>query len=320
MGYQESYVTSNNKEHFEKLLKKIQSMGKDYYDEYGTWPVEIITFLKEHTNFRKGQQAIYFVGERYLQNELGGRLIGYVDEVFEDLSEDEIDDLIEEEMSYNIIKHYTEDVNPKGIWEDAGAPLFTVHEEFKFDKEYEFPEGTWGFTDLDDYSNEEDYNDDDEVKFLYKFNLKNYPNSFKIINADIEEGLEYFDGDEDPVEVTYYKSYYIDDIKNNVLRLMRICCKDEKVEDMNDIINTVSDKAYNYLVNELNNHDNITVLWVQVSNTTSAYVIVYDRFGEGCLYDADVLYDLLKQWGNYRYRYVKNGKVYRITPEMMRRK
>ena len=315
MGYQESYVTSNNKEHFEKLLKKIQSMGKDYYDEYGTWPVEIITFLKEHTNFRKGQQAIYFVGERYLQNELGGRLIGYVDEVFEDLSEDEIDDLIEEEMSYNIIKHYTEDVNPKGIWEDAGAPLFTVHEKFEFDKEYEFPEWTWGFTDLDDYSNEEDY-----VEFLYKFDLRNYPNSFEIVDEDIEEELEYIDEDEDPVEVTYYKGIYIDDIKNNMLYLMQIRYEDEERDNMSIVVNAISDEAYDYLINELNNNDNITVFWSQIYGTTSDYIIVYDKFGEDCLYDVDFLYDLFKQGCGYKYRYVKNGKIHKITPEMMRRK
>ena len=315
MGYQESYVTSNNKEHFEKLLKKIQSMGKDYYDEYGTWPVEIITFLKEHTNFRKGQQAIYFVGERYLQNELGGRLIGYVDEVFEDLSEDEIDDLIEEEMSYNIIKHYTEDVNPKGIWEDAGAPLFTVHEKFEFDKEYEFPEWTWGFTDLDDYSNEEDY-----VEFLYKFDLRNYPNSFEIVDEDIEEELEYIDEDEDPVEVTYYKGIYIDDIKNNMLYLMQIRYEDEERDNMSIVVNAISDEAYDYLINELNNNDIITVFWSQIYGTTSDYIIVYDKFGEDCLYDVDFLYDLFKQGCGYKYRYVKNGKIHKITPEMMRRK
>lgn len=312
MGYQESYVTSNNKEHFERLLKKIQSMGEEYYDSYGTWPVEIITFLKEHDNFRKGQQAIYFVGERYLQNELGGRLIGYVDEIFEGLSDDQIDDLIKEKKSYKIIKHYTEDVDPEGIWEDAGVPLFTIHEKFEFDKEYKFPERTWKFSDLDDYSNEENnYDDKDAVEFFYELNLRNYPNSFEIIDADVNKRLEYFEEDEEPVEITYYKGIYKDNIKNNVLHLTQIRYEDEETDDMDIVVNAISNEAYDYLIKELNNHNNVTVFWSQVYGTTSDYIIVFDNFGE------DYLYELFKQESCYKYRYVKNGKIYKITPEMM---
>ena len=312
MGYQESYVTSNNKEHFERLLKKIQSMGEEYYDSYGTWPVEIITFLKEHDNFRKGQQAIYFVGERYLQNELGGRLIGYVDEIFEGLSDDQIDDLIKEKKSYKIIKHYTEDVDPEGIWEDAGVPLFTIHEKFEFDKEYKFPERTWKFSDLDDYSNEENnYDDKVAVEFFYELNLRNYPNSFEIIDADVNKRLEYFEEDEEPVEITYYKGIYKDNIKNNVLHLTQIRYEDEETDDMDIVVNAISNEAYDYLIKELNNHNNVTVFWSQVYGTTSDYIIVFDNFGE------DYLYELFKQESCYKYRYVKNGKIYKITPEMM---
>ena len=318
MGYQESYVTSNNKERFERLLKKIQSIGEEYYDSYGTWPVEIITFLKEHDNFRKGQQAIYFVGERYLQNEFGGRLIGYVDEIFEGLSDDQIDNLIEEEMSYKIIKYYTEDVDPEGIWEDAGAPLFTIHEKFEFDKEYKFPEGTWEFSDLDDYSNEEDnYDDQNTVEFFYKLNLRNYPNSFEIIDADVHKESEYFDEDEDHIEVTYYKGIYKDNIKNNTLILTQIRYENEKVEDMDIVINAISNEAYSYLINELNHNDNVTVFWDQVYGTTSDYIIVYDNFGENCLYDIDYLYELFEQEGSYKYKYVRDGKIHKITSEMM---
>ena len=319
MGYQESYVTSNNKEHFERLLKKIQSMGKEYYDSYRTWPVEIITFLKEHNNFRKGQQAIYFVGERYLQREYGG-LIGYTDDIFEEFSENEINNRINEINSYKIIRHYTEDVDPEGIWEDAGAPLFTIHEKFDFDKEYKFPEGTWGFSDLDDYSNEEDnYDDKDTIEFFYKLNLRNYPNSFEIIDADVHKESEYFNEDEEgePIKVTYYNGVYKDNIKNNTLILTQIRYEDEEVEDMDIVINAISNEAYNYLINELNNNDNVTVFWDQVYGTTSDYIIVYDKFGKDCLYDIDYLYELFKQDCGYKYKYVKNGKIHKITPEMM---
>lgn len=317
MGYQESYVTSNNKKHFERLLKKIQSMGEEYYDSYGTWPVEIITFLKEHDNFRKGQQAIYFVGERYPQREYGV-LIGYADEIFEELSENEINDRINEINSYKIIRHYTEDVDPEGIWEDAGAPLFTIHEKFEFDKEYKFPERTWEFSDLDDYSNEEDYCDDENtVEFFWELNLRNYPNSFEIVDADVNKQLEYYEEDEEPVEITYYKGIYKDNIKNNVLHLTQIRYEDEETDDMDIVINAISNEAYDYLIKELNNHNNITVFWSQVYGTTSDYIIVYDNFGEDCLYDIDYLYELFKQESCYKYRYVKNGKIYKITPEMM---
>lgn len=317
MGYQESYVTSNNKKHFERLLKKIQSMGEEYYDSYGTWPVEIITFLKEHDNFRKGQQAIYFVGERYPQREYGV-LIGYANEIFEELSENEINNKIDEINSYKIIRHYTEDVDPEGIWEDAGVPLFAIHEKFEFDKEYKFPEWTWGFFDLDDYSNEEDYCDDkNTVEFFWELNLRNYPNSFEIIDADVNKQLEYYEEDEEPVEITYYEGIYKDNIKNNVLHLTQIRYEDEETDDMDIVVNAISNEAYDYLIKELNNHNNVTVFWSQVYGTTSDYIIVYDNFGEDCLYDIDYLYELFKQDCGYKYRYVKNGKIHKITPEIM---
>lgn len=320
MGYQESYVTSNNKEHFERLLKKIQSMRKDYYDSYGAWPVEIITFLKEHDNFRKGQQAIYFVGERYPQREYSV-LIGYTDEGFENLSENKIIEQINEINSYKIIRHYTEDVDPSGIWEDAGVPLFTIHEKFDFDKEYKFPEGTWGFSDLDDYSNEEDediYDNEDTVEFFYELRLRNYPNSFLIVDADVDKKSEYFEEDDEaPIEVTCYKGIYRDNIKNNTLILNQIRYEGEAVDDMNIVVDAISNEAYDYLMKELNNNDNVTVFWDQVYGTTSDYIIVYDKFGENCLYDMDYLKELFKKESCYKYRYVKNGKIHKITPEMM---
>ena len=245
-------------------------------------------------------------------------MIGYVDEIFEGLSDDQIDNLIEEEMSYKIIKHYTEDVDPEGIWEDAGSPLFTIHEKFEFDKEYKFPEGTWEFSDLDDYSNEEDnYDDQNTVEFFYKLNLRNYTNSFEIIDADVHKKSEYFDEDEEPIEVTYYKGIYKDNIKNNTLILTQIRYENEEVEDMDIVINAISNETYNYLINELNNNDNVTVFWDQIYGTTSDYIIVYDSFGENCLYDIDYLYELFKQEGSYKYKYVRNGKIHKITPEMM---
>lgn len=132
MGYQESYITASKKEDFSRIVKRIKELGLDYYERYGAIPVEIITFEEEHDPFSKGQQAVYFVGERYLQNGLEGRILGYPDEIYEEMDEYEINKCIEECMSYNLIKYFTEDVDPSGIWKDAGAPLTTIHEPFIF--------------------------------------------------------------------------------------------------------------------------------------------------------------------------------------------
>ena len=70
MGYQESYVTTVNEKDFTGLCDYIRSVGKDYYDTHFTLPVEIITL-------ESGKQYIYFVGERYLQNNKA-RLLGYI--------------------------------------------------------------------------------------------------------------------------------------------------------------------------------------------------------------------------------------------------
>lgn len=326
MGYQESYVTSNNKKNFERLLKKIQSMGEDYYNSYGTLPVEIITFNKEHDNFRKGQQAIYFVGERYLQRN-GRYLIGCTDEEFENFTDYEINKKLKEAESYIIIRHYTEDVDPEGIWEDAGVELFTTHEKFEFDKEYKFPDGTWEFSDLDDYSNEkcdcccdceecDCYDEEDSVDIFTELTLRNYKNTFDLIDTNVETEYECFEED-DVMEITSYNAIYKDIINNNTLILTQNRYEDEEVQDIDIVVNAISNEAYDYLIKELNKNCNVTVFWSQVYGTTSDYVIVYDRFGEDCLYDEKYLHELFKKNNCYKYRYVKNGKIYRITPEMM---
>lgn len=160
-------------------------------------------------------------------------------------------------------------------------------------------------------------NNKDTIEFFYELDLINYPNSFLIVNADVNKELECFEEDEDPIEVTYYKGVYRDSIKNNTLILTQIRYEDEEAEDMNVVIDAISNEAYNYLMKELNNNNNVTVFWSQVYGTTSDYIIVYDKFGENCLYDMDYLKELFKKESCYKYRYVKNGKIHKITPEMM---
>ena len=80
MGYQESYVRMKNKNDFNNLVEVIRRVGKDYYDEGGAYPVEIITLKQsikgdlrfmckpnEKYTFEKEEKFIYFVGERTLQ-------------------------------------------------------------------------------------------------------------------------------------------------------------------------------------------------------------------------------------------------------------
>lgn len=80
MGYQESYVRMKNKDDFSKLIDVIRKIGKNYYEESGAYPVEIITLKKsiqgnlecmcepnKEYKFNNGEKFVYFVGERYLQ-------------------------------------------------------------------------------------------------------------------------------------------------------------------------------------------------------------------------------------------------------------
>ena len=137
MGYQESYLTASTGKRFDKILKRIRELGYDYYKSYGTFPVEIITFNKGNGVFKKGQKAVYFVGERFLQREVGHLLrYGHPDDFPDEMWE--IDPDIESKLwkefdecdKYHAEIIFTEYVNPEGIWADAGKPLYVTHEEF----------------------------------------------------------------------------------------------------------------------------------------------------------------------------------------------
>ena len=124
----------------------------------------------------------------------------------------------------------------------------------------------------------------------------------------------------------------LDEIKNNVkVKCQTISC-DLSVsenciklcqwlvnEDIDVVVNAISNEAYMYLMNELSSHKNVTVFWSQVYGTTSDYVIVYDIYGKDCLYDENYLKEIMKKEIGYKYRFVKNGKINRINPEMMGR-
>ncbi len=122
MGYQESYVGTRNKEDFAALTEFIRSIGKDFYNEYGTLPVEIITE-------KDGQKWIYFVGERYLQSEKE-RILGYVEE--DEPYNTEERKLATQDWLEKIILVFTENKNAEGIWQDSGQPVTAMHEKFIF--------------------------------------------------------------------------------------------------------------------------------------------------------------------------------------------
>jgi hypothetical protein len=137
MGYQESYLTASTEKRFNKILNRIRELGYDYYESYGTIPVEIITFNKGNEWFKKGQKAIYFVGERYLQREPLLILRYATDDDFCDMDIDNDYDAcikwkkeFEEGEKYHAEIILTEYVDAEGIWEDAGKPLYVTHEKF----------------------------------------------------------------------------------------------------------------------------------------------------------------------------------------------
>lgn len=115
MGYQESYITTKKQTDFDMLVKCVKSKGKQYYDDIYIMPVEIITFNKNHCNFKRGDKAIYVVGERYYQSH-------FFDKTVEGVS-----------VVCNI--YFTEDVDPVGVWKDAtpNEDLIVEHRPFIFD-------------------------------------------------------------------------------------------------------------------------------------------------------------------------------------------
>ena len=139
MGYQECYLTASTQKRFDKIVNRIREVGKDYYESYGTYPVEIITFNKGNAWFNKGQKAIYFVGERYLQRDVYLLLRYGTDDDFPDEMWENDPDTeyklwkeLDECDKYHAERLFTEDVEPEGIWEDAGKPLYVTHEKFEW--------------------------------------------------------------------------------------------------------------------------------------------------------------------------------------------
>ena len=76
-----------------------------------------------------GKKYLYFVGERYLQSNKA-RILGYISDDNDFNSEERKSSMWEWLDKIAVI--FTEEMNPKGIWEDAGEPVTAKHEKFEF--------------------------------------------------------------------------------------------------------------------------------------------------------------------------------------------
>ncbi|MFT8349237.1 hypothetical protein [Clostridium saccharoperbutylacetonicum] len=125
MGYQESYVRVKNKDDFNKLIEVIRKIGKNYYQEGGAYPVEIITLKQpiqgnleymckpnSEYKFEKDEKFIYFVGERNLQRS--------------------IQNLLNNETIEGVEIYFTECFPSDKIFEERDNE-YAIHEEFIWD-------------------------------------------------------------------------------------------------------------------------------------------------------------------------------------------
>jgi hypothetical protein len=113
----------------------------------------------------------------------------------------------------------------------------------------------------------------------------------------------------------YKKEVFHDSINNNLI-VFDPC---DKSTDTDSICNGIRNKAYLYLINELNTNKNLVVYWSQIEGTTSDYTIYYDL-------TPDLLIDktyraiskILSEQPNicgYKYVRVQNGEAFKLDKE-----
>ena len=78
MGYQEALIYT---EKMDQLLSGVRTIGKEYLDERGVCPVEIITINTDQTQFEKGTRLLWVTGERSYQREIFGQIEGLFNDV-----------------------------------------------------------------------------------------------------------------------------------------------------------------------------------------------------------------------------------------------
>lgn len=129
MGYQEIYVRIKDRSKFDNLVDLIRGIGKEYYEENGAEPVEIITLNKaikgdlsymcrpyEKYNFPIGEKFIYFTGERYLQRS--------------------VSTLLNDINIEGVEIYFTECFPSNEIFEENEGDKYATHEEFTWDINY----------------------------------------------------------------------------------------------------------------------------------------------------------------------------------------
>ena len=150
---------------------------------------------------------------------------------------------------------------------------------------------------------------------IEELELRNYDGVFKLIDCKVEDCVDNIDDEEWCYKVA--SATYPDETRNNTLYLYEIRYEGEEMEDISVVVNAISNKAYLYLIDVLNTNENVSVYWSQIYGTTSDYTVVYDKYGKDCLYDEKYLKELMKKESGHKYKLIKNGKIKKITPEMM---
>lgn len=91
----------------------------------------------------------------------------------------------------------------------------------------------------------------------------------------------------------------------------------DKSTNTESIYRGIESEVYNYLINELNNNNNLIVLWSQVEGTTSDYSVYYDLEVDDFLGKThkEMLEKLpnLKELGHCKYVKIKDGKEINIA-------
>lgn len=115
-------------------------------------------------------------------------------------------------------------------------------------------------------------------------------------------GFDKFDLKETTLTETYY-----DEENNNTIILKEYRYEDEEfLDDVRDIVNSIKEEPYDFVIDYLNKFKGVTVIWSQVWGTTSDYIICTDcdaREGEYWLRKNDAL-------GKYKYTVINKGKAY----------
>jgi len=203
MGYQETYLRVKNAKFFDAIVSAINSTGEEYYDDRGFSPVVIFTFIKDHKPFKKGEKAIYFVGDRGCQR-CPGDLIG---SEYPTLRSDDTVNLLPDDDICEAI--FTEEVNSKGIFEDSGKVTDVIVEEFKFSETQPFPDAD---TCILHFAQNYEETPEDELKFVSTEIKKSplYKNYEKFRDYLTSKGFKILQGPRDSFGFKAYHDSKID--------------------------------------------------------------------------------------------------------------